>query len=65
MVGNAMKDYIDPKQATPLDIERAERDRPGHTCVDDRIPGHCPACNRLKWLEEAKAVIAKRRKLAS
>jgi hypothetical protein len=52
--------YIDPKLATEEDIAAAEIDRPPHSCQDDFLPGHCPACNRIEWLEAAKAALFKK-----
>lgn len=52
--------YIDPKFATKEDIAAAEIDRPVHTCQDDFVAGHCPACNRLEWLEAARAALLRR-----
>ncbi len=53
--------YVDPRDATPEDVANAEDDRPGHTCQDDFIPGLCPACNRLEWIEKAEAALQARR----
>ncbi len=47
--------YVEPCLATPKQLATAESHRPMHTCVDDFLPGYCPACNRIEWLEAARA----------